>query len=597
MDARDARRLLRRHRHPLALLAATAALFLATDLHTFLSAGEFAGRDLVSNHAFAHLMRDNLIHGEVVRWTDRYFLGFPSFALYPPLFFLAVAIADLATLSALGITAWFKALVFLPLFLLPLATYRSLRGPFSRRAAFYAGAYTLYFLFVYPPVALAYQAFSTGLVAQGFAAALLLPAVGLLLRTSLRARLAAGLLLGFTTLAHPFVGLAGFAVAGAVVLLRRDLFALVPPALGAVVAAPWLLVALRHLPHVATYTFAPARAGSFLLLLLPLVLLGGFRGWRNRALLLAFAALAVLALVELPLVTQELRFYTYALGLASLLAGLGADRVHAHLADRVPAAALAAVLVLPVLGLSLHAGLPALWTFHGDADPLYDELRGLPDGRVLVETANDSMHDSYVLQAEIPLRTDHAAVNDVHLDSSPAANAILTVEAWISDEPLYNPICRTCDTSAPPSLVDRRLDDLGIRYVVARTLAAADRLDGSMRPLGRHGDYWLFENREGFERSVEVRPVAVTGTRAEWRAFEARLLVANATGNVVFAPDPSPSRYRAVVSLGDRTPREAVAAVRSAAGNATPLTLEKTSVFPPDPGYREAAFGRRVVRP
>ncbi|MFB6076873.1 MAG: hypothetical protein ABEK12_01960, partial [Candidatus Nanohaloarchaea archaeon] len=128
---------------------------------------------------------------------------------------------------------------------------------------------------------------------------------------------------------------------------------------------------------------------------------------------------------NLPLLSQEVRFYTYTLLVGSIVAGLGAARVHARLADRLSGTAATAALLLPVVLLSVHAGLPATWTFHGDVTPLTDALADRPTGRVIAETSNRSRTTSYVVPARVLMDTRHAAVNDVHLDATSAANYIL----------------------------------------------------------------------------------------------------------------------------------------------------------------------------
>lgn len=576
MDLRAAAK--RRWREAI-LLGSTAVLFAVKGLFSFLTVEDLAGRDLVSNFAFTWLMRQNLLHGEIFRWTNRWLLGFPSFDLYPPLFFVLTAAADLATGGAAGLRAWFTAVVFLSVLLVPVAVYLALRSTFGRDEAFFAGFYALYFLFVYPPLAQAYQVFSVGLVAQGLAFLLLFPAVGFALRGGRRDLIIGGVLLGLTGLAHPFVAVGGFAAVGVRTALTRDPEHALPAAVGGLLMLPWLARAAPLLPYVDTYTFAPANTGTFLYLLLPLVLLGGYRGTERRSLLGAFALLLVMGVVELPLVSQELRFYTYALGFGSVLAGMGAHRA-LRLLDDLPRAAVGAALLLPVVGLSLHAGLPQTWAFAGDAGPLYDRMDGMEEGRVLVETANGSIHDSYVLQANLPMRTGHRGVNELHLDAATPANYILTLEAWVSSDPLYNPICRTCGSGAEPALVERRLDDLGVRYVVARTRAARDRLDGFLASRGRHGDYWLFENTRGHDlvEPLDRRPVALRGSYEDWVAVNDLMFVRNVSRPVAWVRGDPGAGYAAVIDMRDAAPAEALARLEDVDPAAVPGTNVSAAV-------------------
>ncbi|MFB6076872.1 MAG: hypothetical protein ABEK12_01955, partial [Candidatus Nanohaloarchaea archaeon] len=175
--------------------------------------------------------------------------------------------------------------VFASVFLLPGATWLAARHPFTRREAFYAGFYTLYAVFVYTPVDLAYTAFGAGLVAQAFAVLLLVPAVMLLLD---RRWLPAGVLLGLSALAHPFVAVIGGIAAAVLVLLQRDRSAVRVPAIAAVFVAPWLAAALPYLPFIRPYTLGTARPGWFVAVLLPLILYGGLHGREHRVLLGTF---------------------------------------------------------------------------------------------------------------------------------------------------------------------------------------------------------------------------------------------------------------------------------------------------------------------
>lgn len=492
MDLAALRARVRRHRHVLAVLAATAALFWVHDLFAFLTTTAYAGRDLAGNYAFTWLMHHNLSQGAVVLWTDRFLLGFPAFASYPPLFFMVPALAHLVTLGLVPLPLLFNATVFLSVLILPVLAFHAARPLADRTAASLAGAYVLFVVFVYPPVSVAYQTFSVGLTAQAFALLLLLAALGALLRDTRRTRILAGLLLAGTLLAHPFVGLTGFLVAAALAARHRDPRRLAPPALGLLLVAPWLVPAVLRASTLPAYTFAPARPGWVLAMLLPLIVLGGLRDVDSQALLGAFTATLLLAVVETPFIAQELRFYTYALLLGAVLAGLGAAALVDRLAPRFDRRILLAAVLLPVLALSLHAPVPATWSFQGDAEPLYDALDDLPQGDILVETSNTSIFDSYALQAAVPLRTHHDTANGVHVDQVKNARAILQAEHWVSSDPLHSPICANCSRTAPPSNITSRLDALGIDYVIARTATAAGRLNATLVPHGKHGDYWLF---------------------------------------------------------------------------------------------------------
>ncbi|MFB6208406.1 MAG: hypothetical protein ABEJ69_03580 [Candidatus Nanohaloarchaea archaeon] len=552
------------------IIAATTFLFGQKGLLSFLSTSSFAGRDLVGNYAFTWLMEQNLMNGQLVAWTNQWLLGLPSFKLYPPLFFTFTSSLDIITGGVLGLGTWFKTVIFLSIFLTPLAAYLSFKRLFGKVEAFFAGFYTLYFIFVYQPVSQSYQVFSTGLVAQGLAFLILLPAIALMLGEGRRKMILGGVLLGLTGLTHPFVAVGGFLVAGFHLILTQERERTISPITALLIMLPWLVHALPLLQYTDTFTFGTARTGTFLYLLIPIIVLGGYRGVKRRTLLLSFFTLLGLSVIELPLVSQELRFYTYALGFGSILAGMGAFRILQYLEDEIDMnpLILTTLLLIPVIGLSLHADLPQTWEFSGDAQPLYDSLEEKENGRVLVETRNGTISDAYVLQEMLPVKTDHWAVNEVHLDSSSSANYILTLESWVSEEALYNPICRTCNTSASSELIDRRLDHLGVRYVVARTGDTSNRLQRFMEPQGKHGDYWLFENQRGYElvEPLDYRPVALEGSYDKWKEVNDVLFTRNVSIPVVWIEEGTEQadRFSSTVQMDGLTPREVLQKVQEA---------------------------------
>jgi hypothetical protein len=550
------------------ILAATFLLFRSKDLLSFLGTKEFAGRDLIGNYAFTWLMQQNLLHGEIFSWTNQWLLGFPSFQLYPPLFFLFTSLLDLITGQLFGLQFWFKTVIFLSVFLLPLLTYLMMKKTFGKLEAFFAGFYMLFFLFVYPPISEVYQVFSVGLVAQGFAFFLLIVSIGTMLREGKIYKTISGVFLGLTTITHPFVAIAGFLFSASLAFTTYEPKNAIPVVIGGLISAPWILNAMKYLPYTASYTFQPANTGIFLYILLPLIIFGGYRGAKRKAMLATFFGLLSLSIIEFPLITQELRFYTYSLGIGSILAGFGAYRAVKHLDQelKMNKNLIAVVLLIPVISLSLHADLEQSWSFEDNADPVYEELRKSEKGRVLVETSNSSIFDSFVLQGKIPLETKHWAVNDVHLDSSTSANYILTLESWISEEPLYNPICRTCSISAAPSRLNQRLDDLGVRYAVARTSTSRDFLRQSLDYRGRYGEYWLFENKEGHKivESLEYRPIALIGNYEKWKSVNDLLFVSNSSKEVVWSKDETEGNYSKMIKMQELSPEEVLNRIQQA---------------------------------
>lgn len=540
------------------ILATTVAVFTLKGGIAFPFTEAFAGRDLVGNYAFAVLMEQNLLNGELVAWSADWFLGFPAFVFYPPLLFLVVAGLNIITGSVVGIGTWFALVVFGSVFLIPLITWYGFAPVVGWKEAVFAAGYTFLFLFVYPPVALAYQVLNTGLVAQGFAYALLLTAIALLFREGQRKQLLGGVLLGCTILAHPFVGMVGGITLLSYAALQRDGRLLLPGLVAGVVSAPWLLPALLQTGAGSTYTLGAGNIGAVLLLLTPLAVYGGMNGVRERALLATSLLLAVVAYVPLPLPLQQVRFVTYLFGFVTILAGIGASRLHDWLQGSRYAPLVAGILLLGVAGLVVQAPFQPSWTLEDDVTAFYDGMDRLPDGRVLVETWNRSIHDAYVLQETLPLRTDHNGVNAVHLDGSPSANYILTAEDWVSDAMLANPLCRTCTGERPaPGRLDARLDALGIRYVVTRTPPSTAYVNQSLRFAGRFAGYSVFENTDNptLVEQAAAKPVALQGDREAWLRINDRLFQENGTTPVVWLKNPPEdrSRFAAVIAMNRST--------------------------------------------
>lgn len=544
-----------RTRWPLILIGTTVtALLWWFDAFSFLLTDTLGGRDLVGSYAFTWLMQQHLLKATIIDWSNQWMLGFPAFALYPPLFFLATAGIHLVTAGVIGLQPVFLLIVFATVFLLPPTAYLTFHRHVPRREAFFIGFYTIYFLFVYPPVSHAYQTLAVGLVAQGFALFLLILLFHRLFADGMRSRVITGILLGLTVLAHPFVGMIGGIAAMIHAVVHRRRASIIPLLIGGLIAAPWLFHAARYLPYTSTYTMEPAVVGTFILLLLPLILLGGVRTQMHQTLLATFSLTFLVAIIDVPGVTQEVRFFTYALLLGTILAGAGAHRACTRLAARFDARLVTALLLVPVIGLSLHAGLSPMWQAQTDVAPVTGMLAAQEPGRVLVESQAEPLSDVYVLQELIPLRTDHTVVNELHLDASSSANAILTVEHWVSANPIKNPLCATCNTTAPPSLVAQRLDDLGIRYVLAATPNARDRLSPRLAERASSAGYTLYENPDvALVEPLSVKPVALVGSHSRWQAVNQQLISRNSSRHIVWRRHPPQhrDRFSAVVRMDD----------------------------------------------
>lgn len=548
------------------ILVSTSALFSIKGVFSFLTVENFAGRDLVSNYAFTHLMKQNIVSGEIFSWINQWLLGFPSFELYPPVFFMTTSLLDIVTGQILGLQFWFKILVFLPLFLLPLTTYLVFNQLFRKYKAFFAGIYILLFLFVYTPISQIYQVLSVGLVAQGFSFFLLIISIGFMIREEIEYKLVSGIFLGLVSLSHPFVGVIGFIFSGSLLITTKNYHNLIPASLAGLIFAPWLLNAINLLSYTSSFTFQPAKTGIFLYILLPLIILGGFQDKKTKGFLITFFSLLVISTIELPFITQELRFYTYSIGIGSILAGFGAFEIFDYLSNEIniDKRLIGLFLIIPVIGLSLQADLPNTWGLESELEPVYQNLSEREKGRILVETSNSSIFDSFVLQAKIPVETKHWAVNDVHMDSSTSANYILTLESWLSKNAVENPICRTCESKVSQPIIKNRLNDLGIKYILARTPESKELLNNFTSAQGKYGEYWLFENTKEDKLVVplENKPITLIGNYDKWRKVNNLLFVTKFSNEIIWSRNEKATNNRTQINMKDKTPEEIVREIK-----------------------------------
>jgi len=505
------------------------AVGLHHDIHTVLTTAQLAGRDLVANLMLAEKTVAGLAGPELFDWTGDLFLGITTFRYYPPGFFILTAVIGAVT----GTGAAFRLLTAAIPVLIPLAGWYLVR-PYGRRAAAMAGILALVPVYVYQPISVGYQTLGTGLVAQGLGLLLVLGTCGAFNRQQYGA---AGLLCAATIVTHPFTGVTAVLYGCIYALHQRDTRACSAAVGGCLLTAWWWLPAIRSAWVFPTYTFPPANPGVLLALFLPLGLAAVLEDERWYPLAATTLVLLVIALVEVPVIDQELRFYTQALVLGSILAGAGAGNSIAELPRR-RAAIIGLVIMAPALSMVGGGDIGQGWIGQDTSDGI-STMHGYAPGRVLVATDNDSISTSFQFGAELVRQTDHSLINGLHVDSSPSAPYILSLEAWISDDPVYNPICARCNATPPPTIINERLQDLGVDYVTTPGHISPE----TARPTPTD---WL-HTVEDAPLATAIDPVRFNGTWAAWNDRNTALLTARALPGLVYGAPPN------ITAAGDGT--------------------------------------------
>lgn len=504
----------------LGLICISIGIGALHDVHTVLTTAELAGRDLIANLMLAEKTAASLAGLELFDWAEDLFLGITTFRYYPPGFFVLTA----ALGTVLGTGTAFRLLAVLVPSLVPLAAWYLVR-PHGRTAAVMAGVLALIPVYVYQPISVGYQTLSTGLVAQGLGLLLLLGMVGGLHRGQHRR---AGLLCAAAIVTHPFIGLTAVLYGSAHALHRREKVSAIAILGGVLLTAWWWLPALRSAWVFPTYSFPPANPGILLALLLPPAIGAVLQDERWYPLAGTTAALLVISLVEVPFITQELRFYTQALVLLSILAGAGAGRFLSDLPQR-RAAVTGLVLMVPALSLAAGGDIGQGWVGQDTSDGIAT-MQEYEPGRVLVATDNSSVSTSFQLGSELVRQTDHGLVNGLHVDSSPSAPYILALEAWVSEDALYNPVCARCNATPRPAIINARLQDLGIDYVA--TPKPLNSNTARPTPTG-----WL-HTVETSPLAEPIDPAAFDGSWEQWQQRNAELLTGQDTPDLVYdAPE------------------------------------------------------------
>lgn len=508
----------------LAVLAGLTCISLGLavhhDIQTILTTTHLAGRDLIANLMLAEQTATSLAGLELFDWTQDMFLGITTFRYYPPGFFLLTAAIGAVTGTALAV----RTVAALVPVLIPLAAWYLVR-PYGRRSAALAGVLSLVPVYVYQPISVGYQTLGTGLVAQGLGLVLLLGMVGGLHREQYGV---SGLLCAATIVTHPFTGLTAALYGSVYALHRHDTRALSATIGGGLLTAWWWLPALRSAWVFPSYSFPPANPGALLALLLPLGLTAVLDDERWYPLAATTAVLLVIALVEVPVIQQELRFYTQALVLASILAGAGAGGLLRDLPRR-QAAIVGLVVMAPATSLAAGGDIGQGWVGQDTSDGI-SVMQEYEPGRVLVATDNSSVSTSFQFGAELVRQTGHSIVNGLHVDSSPSAPYILSLEAWISADPLYNPVCSRCNRTPPPAIINARLQDLGIDYVTTPKWLNST----TARPTPTS---WLHTVEET-PLATAIDPVRFNGSWSAWKQRNAALLTERTIPGLVYGvPD------------------------------------------------------------
>jgi hypothetical protein len=233
-------------------------MILTLQLHPLLGVGEVAGWDLTMHRAWCELMSTFLRSGTVSGYDFQQLGGIPAFALYPPLFYIVVALPTVLTAELIPVQVTFNLAIFALPFVFILLLRNCAVVLWGASAAPWAVILGLLYQCIDRRFAAQslgiHGAISMGNVVSAFGNVLILGLIGSLLlargRSNLRSVLAPSMWLAAIFLSHTMSSVAALLILGGLVCLngvpKRVLFS-VPVALG--LSAWWLPRFLQHLPY------------------------------------------------------------------------------------------------------------------------------------------------------------------------------------------------------------------------------------------------------------------------------------------------------------------------------------------------------------
>ncbi len=531
------------NRYGVMIFLITLSLFLYKGIFNFLSVESMAGHDLIGNYAFAWLMNGFMKDLSFSGWSNLWFAGFPAFYFYPPLFFISVNVLNIVTLDLIPLQMSYKLLALASLFFLPLTVFHSSRRMgYKRLESFFASVFSLSFLFLNGHYSSAHQTLNFGFVAQIFALNLLMLFFGELFRLKGRKNVfVCGILLALAILSHPFIGILGiiglFFVVDKVNLKRIVAVASV----GLVASAWWWIKVLANLRYMNIYTSSTIPISDFPVIFVPFIV----ASLRLERKVLFFSGLFLVSLllgtVNLSIVAQPSRFFQYSLLFGALLAGLGGHRVYEFLADSffmsdAQKLVLISIILLALLLNIVQEPFYKQWESGLDTNGLFNYIKTLGDGRVLVESTSD-MKDYYTLMERIPMETGKPVLTELHVDSSISAPYALLLQYWVSAQPTINPVCELCrPMKVDTELIFAGLKRFNVKYVVVQSETTKNFLSGFLELRKKIDNYYVFETdyEPQYYEILSYKPIFIVSKYGQWKELNKKIFVDKNLVNLTF---------------------------------------------------------------
>lgn len=479
--------------YPLLILLNLSLLLYKTG--DFLTAHELAGRDLVGAYSLVETFQ--------IGWSTDWFLGFPMFYFYPPGFFGTTSFLG----RFIGEQIAFKLAVYLSLIAIPLTVYYCFRTLFNKEIGLVSGFLGIFIIFLREPFSLVYQTLQVGLVAQAAALPLLFVFIPLLWKNSRGSAYLSSLILGAIIIIHPYVGVLAVFYLIIYSVISRNLFRTLIASLGLAMTGWWWTRVLENSWYMQSYIGPTGQLVNWPWLFIPFLALD--RSREGLSLVILGAASLVVGTVSIGPQVQHYRFFIYGQILLVLAAAPGLYRAVEKLDERLVKTSERLLVVL--VGLSIL--VPVLGV---DIEPDWrsdTELEGvIPDeGRMVVETSHNDLHESYVPIQTAPLRSNISVVNGLYADGSISSPYLLGLEKEIAGEPVPNPLA--VQANLTEEQIKQRMAYFGIGYALIRTDHAREKL-GFMDIEAENKDFRLLSWEPVYDR--ETKSAKICMDRPEW---------------------------------------------------------------------------------
>ena len=270
-------------------------------------------------------------------------------------------------------------------------------------------------------------------------------------------------------LSHPFIFLLGLLSVLIWSALHRETFRNLPILLGVflLVSFLYLLNIFAHMDYFNLYVTLPAKPEYFPPVLAVLIPFSVKKERKIIFLLIIFLMTFLFGVTNL--LTQPYRFFLYSIFFGSVLAGFGAMRIYEVLSrlGRFQKPLFISLILIPFLLAVLTPNINKEWGTDSDFGGIYEGLRDLGPGRILVDPHQDRR--IYVLDEMIPWKSGKEVLNELHVDSSISAPYTLYLQYSAFNLLPMNPVCSLCS----PKYVNHTLFQIqakrfDVKYLLSR---------------------------------------------------------------------------------------------------------------------------------